>query len=106
LSVTLPRDATPLLIQKSDGRLREPQAQAILAAARTPVGLLRRQRALSLKLELLAQAIIVLNTQVQRVEDTIEELFRLDDMRASERSHFYWLRYPDIGLLTVIVAIP
>ncbi|MFC1936014.1 IS110 family transposase [Chloroflexota bacterium] len=67
---------TALLIQKSHGRLREPQAQAILTAARTTVGLLRRQRALSLKLELLAQAIIALNTQVQRVEDTIEELFR------------------------------
>ncbi len=37
---------------------------------------MRGQRALSLKLELLAQAIIALNTQVQRVEDTIEELFR------------------------------
>lgn len=64
------------LAQASRGRLRRIQAEAIVGAARTTVGLLRRQLALTLKLEVLAQAILSLNCQIQRVEATVEELFR------------------------------
>jgi transposase len=63
------------LVQHSRGRLGPPQAQAILTAAATTVGLLRRQRVLGLKLELLAQSIRSLNAQLARVEAEIQELF-------------------------------
>jgi len=63
------------LAQASHGRLGRSHAEAIVSAARTTVGLLRRQPALTLKLETLAQAILSLNAQVQRVEAAIEELF-------------------------------
>ncbi len=63
------------LVQHSRGRLGPTQAQAILTPAATTVGLLRRQRALELKLELLAQSILTLNAQLERVEAEIQELF-------------------------------
>jgi transposase len=63
------------LSQHSRGRLGPTQAQAILQSAVTTVGLLRRQRALGLKLELLAQSIRSLNAQLERVEEEIQELF-------------------------------
>lgn len=64
------------LAQASHGWLSRTRAEAIVNAAHTTVGLLRRQQALSLKLEVLAQAILSLNSQIRRVEATIEELFR------------------------------
>lgn len=67
---------TTSLTQASHGHLGRPQAEAIFRAAHTTVGLLRRQRALALKLEVLAQAILSQNTQIQRVEAAIEDLFR------------------------------
>jgi transposase len=63
------------LLQHSRGRLGPTQARAILQSAITTVGLLRRQRALELKLELLAQSIRALNAQLERVEGEIQELF-------------------------------
>jgi transposase len=64
------------LAQASHGRLRSTQAEALVQAASATVGLLRRQRALALKLEVLAQSILALNAQIRRVEGEIEELFR------------------------------
>jgi len=64
------------LIEASHGRLGSAQAQAIVSAAGTTIGLLQRQRALALKLEVLAQGILSVNMQLQRVEAAIEELFR------------------------------
>lgn len=63
------------LLQHSRGRLGRSQAQAIVQSAITTVGLLRRQRALGLKLELLAQSILALNAQLERVEGEIQDLF-------------------------------
>lgn len=64
------------LTQASHGRMGSTQAQAIVNAACTTVGLLRRQQALALKLEVLAQGVLSVNRQLQRVEVAIEELFR------------------------------
>ncbi len=64
------------LIGASHGRLGSAQAQAIVSAAGTTIGLLQRQLALALKLEVLAQGILSVNMQLQRVEAAIEELFR------------------------------
>ena len=64
------------LIEASHHRLGSTQAQAIVSAAGTTIGLLQRQRALALKLEVLAQGILSVNMQLQRVEAAIEELFR------------------------------
>jgi transposase len=64
------------IAQASHGRLCRTKAEAIVSAARTTVGLLHRQPALTLKLEVLAQAILSLNSQIQRVEATVEEFFR------------------------------
>jgi transposase len=61
------------LIEASHGRLRPAQAQAIVSAACTTIGL--RQRALFLNLEVLAQGILSVNMQLHRVETAIEELF-------------------------------
>lgn len=69
-------EISTFLIQHSRGRVGRPQAQAILTAATTTVGLLRRQQALGLKLELLAQSVLALGAQLQRVEGEIQELFR------------------------------
>src|SRR5918996_1159778 len=63
------------LLQDRTRRLNRSQAQAILGAAVTTVGLLRRQRSLELKLALLAQSIRALNSQLERVEGEIQELF-------------------------------
>jgi hypothetical protein len=63
------------LIEASHRRLGSAQAQAIVSAAGTTIGLLRRQPALALKLEVLAQGILSVNMQLQRVEAAIEELF-------------------------------
>jgi transposase len=63
------------LLRHSRGRLGPTQAQGIVAAAAATVGLLRRQRSLELKLELLAQSILALNAQLERVEAEIQELF-------------------------------
>jgi len=68
-------EISTFLRQHSRGRLGQPQAEAILQSATTTVGLLGRQRALALKLELLAQSIVALGLQVQRVEAEIQELF-------------------------------
>lgn len=62
------------LMKASHGRLGSAQAQAIVSAAGTTIGL--RQRALALKLEVLAQGILSVNMQLHRVETAIEELFR------------------------------
>lgn len=59
----------------SRGRLGKPQAEALVQAAGATIGLLQRQRALGLKLEVLAQSILALNAQIRRVEAEIEELF-------------------------------
>jgi transposase len=64
------------LFEASHHRLGLAQAQAIVSAASTTIGLLHRQRALALKLEVLAQGIISVNMQIQRVETAIEEMFR------------------------------
>jgi len=63
------------LIEASHRRLGSAQAQAIVSAAGSTIGLLRRQPALALKLEVLAQGILSVNMQLQRVEAAIEELF-------------------------------
>lgn len=68
-------EISAFLVQHSRGRLNRSQAQAILGAAVTTVGLLRRQRSLELKLALLAQSIRALNSQLERVEGEIQELF-------------------------------
>ena len=52
------------------------QAQAIVSAAGTTIGLLQRQQSLAIKLEVLANGIISVNMQLQRVEAAIEDLFR------------------------------
>lgn len=62
------------LIEASHGRLGSAQAQAIVSSASTTIGL--RQQALSLKLQVLAQGILYINMQLQRVEVAIEALFR------------------------------
>ncbi len=64
------------LKENSHHRLGRVQAEAILNVAGTTVGLLTRQEALSLKLEVLAQGILDLNKQLDRVEAVIEELFQ------------------------------
>lgn len=64
------------LTQASHGRLSHTMAEAIVSAAHSSVGLLRRQQGLALKLEVLAQAILSLNSQIQKIEAAIEELFR------------------------------
>ena len=64
------------LFEASHHRLGITQAQAIITAAGTTIGLLHRQRALALKLEVLAQGILSVNMQIQRVEAAIEEMFR------------------------------
>ncbi|MBI2831756.1 MAG: IS110 family transposase [Chloroflexi bacterium] len=63
------------LSQISHGRINRAHVQVIIDCAYTTVGLLKRQQALTLKLRLLAEAILTLNTQIQQVEATIEELF-------------------------------
>ena len=64
------------LATASHGRLGSPpQAEAIVGAARTTVGMLGRERALALKLEILAQVILSINSHIQRVEANIEEMF-------------------------------
>jgi transposase len=63
------------LIETSHHRLGSVQAQAIVSAAGTTIGLLRRQPALALKLEVLVQVILNVNMQLQRVEAAIVELF-------------------------------
>jgi transposase len=62
------------LMKASHGRLGSAQAHDIVSAASTTIGL--RQRALALKLEVLAQGILSVNMQLHRVEIAIEELFR------------------------------
>jgi transposase len=62
------------LIEASHGRLGLAQAQAIINAAGTTIGL--QQMALALKLEVLAQGILSVNMQLHRIETAIEELFR------------------------------
>ncbi len=64
------------LRKSSHGRLGQAQGEAILCAAGNTVGLLGRQRALSLKLEVLTQTILALNAQLEKVESAIEELFQ------------------------------
>jgi len=64
------------LREASHGRIGSAQAEAIVTAAATTVGLLQRQRALALKLEVLAEGILSVYAQLQRVEAAIEELFR------------------------------
>jgi transposase len=64
------------LFEASHHRLGADQAQAIVSAAGTTIGLLQRQLALALKLEVLAQGILSVNMQIQRVETAIEEMFR------------------------------
>ena len=64
------------LAAASHGRFNLSKAEAIVSAARATVGLMRRQQALALKLQLLGQAILSLNAQIQRVEEAIEDLFR------------------------------
>jgi len=63
------------LVKHSRGHLGAYQAENIVQAATTTVGLLRRQRALSLKLQILTETILSLNAQLQRVETEIENLF-------------------------------
>ncbi|MFH1140268.1 MAG: IS110 family transposase [Chloroflexota bacterium] len=64
------------LTEVSRGRLGSAaQAEAIVSAAGTTVGLLRQQRALALKLEVLAQGTLSINAQLHRVEAAIEDLF-------------------------------
>jgi transposase len=63
------------LIVASHRRLGSTQAQAIVCAAGTTIGLLQRQQSLAVKMEILAQGIISINGQLHRVEATIEELF-------------------------------
>lgn len=60
----------------SHGHFGFAEAEAIFDAASNTVGLLRRNRGLTLKLEVLAQAILALNTQIKRVEAEIEDLAR------------------------------
>ncbi len=69
-----PKAVRVSLTEASHGRLGLAQAEAIVSAASTTVGLL--QRALALKLEVLAQGILSINAQLQRVEAAIEDLFR------------------------------
>ena len=64
------------IIEASHGRLGSAQAQAIVSAAGTTIGLLQRQQSLAIKLEVLASGIISVNMQLQRVEAAIEDLFR------------------------------
>jgi transposase len=64
------------LAEASHGRLGSPAlAEAIIAAARTTVGLLQRQPALRIKIEILARSVLSINTHIKRVERAIEELF-------------------------------
>jgi transposase len=64
------------LAQASHGRLGSVQAEAIVKAAGTTVGLLQRRQALAIKLQMLAQRILAVNAQIRQVEEAIEELFR------------------------------
>lgn len=68
-------DVGASLARVSHGRLSHIQARAIVSSAQSTIGLLQRQQALSLKLRLLAEAILSLNAQIQQVEASIEELF-------------------------------
>ncbi len=70
-----PQAVSATLSHVSHGRINQARAQAIIDSAKTTVGLLRRQKSLSLKLRLLAEAIRSHNTQIQQVETAIEELF-------------------------------
>ena len=64
------------LTEASHGRLGSPaQAAGIVDAARSSVGLLQRERALTLKLETLAQTVLSINAHIKRLEGAIEELF-------------------------------
>ncbi len=56
------------IIEASHGRLGSAQAQAIVSAAGTTIGLLQRQQSLAIKLEVLASGIISVNMQLQRVK--------------------------------------
>jgi len=64
------------LAEFSHHRLGPARAASIVGAASATVGLLQRQQALALKLEMLSQGILAINAQIKRVEETIEELFR------------------------------
>lgn len=66
---------TATLVKHSRGHLGTQQAENIVQAASSTVGLLRRHEALSLKLEVLTQTILSLNAQLQRIEAEIEDLF-------------------------------
>src|ERR671919_481521 len=82
-------EISAFLVQHSRGRLNRSQAQAILGAAVTTVGLLRRQRSLELKLALLAQSIRALNSQLERVEGEIQEIHRFPTLKQF-LSHLGW----------------
>ena len=78
------------LIEASHRRLGLAQAQAIVNAAGTTIGLLQRQQSLAIKLEVLAQGIVSINAQLQRVEVAIEGLFH--------RLHYDRMDFPVGGI--------
>jgi transposase len=71
-----PTAVTNLLHKVSRGRVSQIQAEAIIASAQFTVGLLHRELALTLKLKLLAEAVLSLNTQIEKIEAAIEDLFK------------------------------
>ncbi len=71
-----PAGVAASLSKVSHGHISQAQTEAIISSARLTVGLLHRQMALSLKLRLLAEAVLSLNAQITEIEHAIEELFK------------------------------
>lgn len=59
----------------SHGCINQTHAANIINSAKATVGLLQRQQSIALKLRLLAEAILSLNTQIEQIESAIKDLF-------------------------------
>lgn len=66
---------TELLANVSRGRIGKLVAKALVEAAQDSIGALQRQPALAVKISILGERILALNTAIARVEKQIEELF-------------------------------
>jgi len=64
-----------LLSETSRGHFTRAKAEAIFQTASNTVGLVRRQRSLALKLQVITQIILNLNAQINQIEAEIEKIF-------------------------------
>ena len=64
------------LIRASHGKLGEEQAQKLVVAAQKTIGILLRQEALSIKVKILGERILGLNSAIEKVERQIREIYK------------------------------